>query len=109
VQAWLISFMIVMDIQTNLIRIVLDTNVFVAAYWAEASASARLIQACIDGFVQALYTPETRSEIEYVLKQIKVSEEYLDYMRAFWASALEVSGVDEVGVTAADPDDQKFL
>jgi len=101
--------MIDMDKPTNLIRIVLDTNVFVAAYWAETSASARLIKACIDGFAQAQYTPEIRREVEYVLNQIRVSQAYLDHMQRFWESAVEVSGVAAVGVISADPDDQKFL
>ena len=29
--------------------VLLDTNVFVAAYWAPKSASARIVQACIEG------------------------------------------------------------
>lgn len=92
-----------------MMRVILDTNVLIAAYWARSSASARLIQACMDGIVQAQYTPQIRAEIEYVLRQIKADSRYMTWLEAFWDRAQEVTPVPIENVRTADPDDQKFL
>jgi predicted nucleic acid-binding protein len=44
------------------LRVVLDTNLFIATYWNRSTASARIIKACIDGELQAYYTPEMNRE-----------------------------------------------
>ena len=92
----------------NRISLILDTNVFVAAHWAPSSASARLIEACKDGLVQAHYSPEVRREIEHVLHMIRARESYLRSLEVFWDRAIEVSGAP-ADVRTEDPDDQKFL
>ncbi len=93
----------------NRISLILDTNVFVAAYWAPSSASARLIEACKDGVARAHYSPEVRREVERVLHTIKVRESYLRSLDAFWQRATEVRGVPAGSVRTEDPEDQKFL
>lgn len=93
----------------DLIRVILDTNVFVAAYWAPSSASARLIQACIDGLAKAEYTEEIKREVDYVLRTIKVKENYLSYLQQFWENAELVQGLPVNHIRSEDPDDQKFL
>lgn len=90
------------------ITVLLDTNVFVAAYWNKSSASARLIRACIDGLAQAHYTPEVKREVLHVLRTIRVSESYHAWLEPFWERAVEVRAAP-VDVRAEDPDDQKFL
>lgn len=93
----------------NRTLVVLDTNVFVATYWAPESASARLVQACIDGRVQAVYTHEVKREVVAILKQIKLPEGYFQYLEAFWerADGVEPVKVDDIAID--DPDDRKFL
>lgn len=91
------------------ITIILDTNVFVAAYWAPSSASARLIRACIDGFARALYTDEIKSEVMHILGLIKVSSDYMEWVEEFWSIAENVEPVVVDSVRTKDPDDQKFL
>lgn len=93
----------------NRISVLLDTNVFVAAYWAQGSASARLIQACIDGHVQAHYSKEVKREVMRILRMIKVSEVYIDKVELFWERAKEVKGISVEPIRVEDPDDQKFL
>ncbi|MDH7600732.1 MAG: putative toxin-antitoxin system toxin component, PIN family [Armatimonadota bacterium] len=93
----------------KLIRVVLDTNVFVAAYWAPSSASAQLIQACRKGLARAQYSPEVRSEVERVLRMIKARQQFLQSLEAFWATAEQVRAVCVDTVRVSDPDDQKFL
>lgn len=91
------------------IIVVLDTNVFLAAYWSRSSASARLVHACMDGRLHARYTPEVKREIDRLLRQVKVSESYMEYLESFWAKAQLVQGVPVDPVRSHDPDDQKFL
>ncbi|MCE5197639.1 MAG: putative toxin-antitoxin system toxin component, PIN family [Armatimonadota bacterium] len=94
---------------SDILTVVLDTNVFVAAYWARSSASARLVQACIDGYIRAFYSPEVKREVMHVLQTVKVSQQYLDLMECFWQSAVAVDGVSVAPLRSPDPDDQKFL
>lgn len=93
----------------DLIVVVLDTNVFLAAYWSRSSASARLIKACMDGRLQARYSPEVKREITRLLGQVKVSAAYIEYLDSFWAKAQMVKGIPVDSVRSEDPDDQKFL
>ena len=93
----------------NRVTVLLDTNVFVAAYWAPDSASARVIGACIGGSVRAIYTPAVRREAVRMLKVIKVSEAYLKWLEPFWSKAVEVAAVCVDDVPIDDPEDRKFL
>lgn len=93
----------------NRVSVLLDTNVFVAAYWAKFSASARLIKACTQGRIIAHYSTPVKREIIHILKQIKVSQAYMQELEAFWEVAVEVVPVPVESVKVADPDDQKFL
>jgi putative PIN family toxin of toxin-antitoxin system len=93
----------------NPTRVVLDTNVFVAAYWAPKSASARLIRACIDRAVQAVYTDQVKRETVAILKQIRLPESYFRYLEPIWEGAERVEPVRVDDVPIDDPDDRKFL
>ncbi len=91
------------------ITVLLDTNVFVAAYWAGLSASARLVKACIRGDVQAQYSEEVKREVVHVLRTIRMPESYFRQLEPFWERAVGVKGVSVDPIRAEDPDDQKFL
>lgn len=90
------------------VTVLLDTNVFVAAYWARSSASARLIDACIRGDILAHYSADVKREVLYVLRTIKVRSAYIERIRCFWETGIEVQPVT-VDVLIEDPDDRKFL
>lgn len=91
------------------VAVVLDTNVFVAAYWAPGSASARIVRACIEGTLRALYTAESRNETLAVLRQMKIPEDYVRRLDVYWerAELVESAPVDDVPID--DPEDRKFL
>ena len=93
----------------NRISVLLDTNVFVAAYWARSSASARLVRACISGSVQAQFSRAVRAEVSAVLRQIRVSDAYMREVDTFWSAAIEVEPRAVESIRTADPSDQKFL
>lgn len=93
----------------NRLALILDTNVFVAAYWAPASASARLIEECIAGRAIAMYSLEVKREVQHVLRRIRVRQSYVDSLEPFWRDAVEVGPAPCESIRTEDPDDQKFL
>ena len=93
----------------NRITVLLDTNVFIAAYWSPRSASARVIRACAEGKIQARYSPEVKREVVKMLRKAQTSDQYIRSLEAFWAAAEEVQPVPSESVRTEDPDDQKFL
>lgn len=93
----------------NRALVVLDTNVFVAAYWAPNSASARLVQACIDGRIRAAYTNEVKREVVAILSKIRMPESYMLYVDSFWEAALQMEPLGADDISIDDPDDRKFL
>ncbi len=91
------------------ITLILDTNVFVAAYWSPGSASARLIEAAVSGQAIALYSRDVKREVQHVLRRIKVRQSYIDSLESFWQKAVEVAPTPCESIRAEDPDDQKYL
>ena len=91
------------------VTVLLDTNVFIAAYWARSSASARLIKACIEGRVQAHYSRQVKRELVRMLRAIRIPDSYVKGLDAFWDRAKEVEAVPVDSIVVSDPDDQKFV
>lgn len=91
------------------VTLILDTNVFVAAYWSPGSASARLVEACISGRATALYSSDVKREIQHVLRRIKVRLSYVDFLESFWQKAVEITPTLCESIRTEDPDDQKYL
>jgi putative PIN family toxin of toxin-antitoxin system len=91
------------------LKVVLDTNLFVAAYWNKESASARIIAACLAGDLQACATPEIERELWIVIRSIRAREEYAATISNFIGRAERISPWAEVEARTEDPEDQKFL
>jgi putative PIN family toxin of toxin-antitoxin system len=91
------------------LRVVLDTNLFVAAYWNRQSASSKIIQACLDGMLQAYYTPEVERELWIVIRNIRAREEFAAFVSNFIGRAERIAPWAQVAIRTEDPEDQKFL
>jgi uncharacterized protein len=89
-------------------RIVIDTNVFVAAGFNPRSAAARILAAVREGRFQLIWNEPTRRETEMILRQIP----HLDWERFadLFRPETEFFGrVDpESFVFIPDPEDRKF-
>ena len=89
-------------------RIVIDTNVFVAAGFNPRSAAARVLAAVRKGRPQMIWNEPTRRETEMILRQIP----YLDWEKAadLFRPEMEFLGpVDQESfVFVPDPEDRKF-
>lgn len=91
------------------IPVVLDTNVFVAAGFNPASASARLIAAVRDGHLHMVWNEATRHEIESIVRKIPHLnwERFTDLFRVsdWFAGPTEPAHFAYI----PDPDDRKFI
>jgi predicted nucleic acid-binding protein len=89
-------------------RIVIDTNVFVAAGFNPKSAAARILAAVREGRFQLIWNEPTRRETEMVLRRIP----HLDWERVadLFQPEMEFTGpVDpESFILVPDPGDRKF-
>ena len=89
-------------------RIVIDTNVFVAAGFNPRSAAARILAGVREGRLHLIWNEPTRRETELILRQIP----HLDWERVadlFQPETEFLGPVDpESFVFVPDPDDRKF-
>ena len=92
----------------NECRLVLDTNIFVAAGFEPKSASARLLEALRQGRCRMIWHQTTRRETERVLRRIPP----LDWQRFAPLFRPEWEHPGELDLTpfkaVEDPDDRKF-
>lgn len=97
----------------NLIKpkkaVVLDTNLFVAAYWNKHSASASILRSASEGEVKFLYTKQIKKEVFFILKNINVGKHYSDYIESIFSNGRQIKPRKHVSVIKEDPQDDKYL
>lgn len=89
-------------------KVVLDTNLFVAAYWNRSSSSARIIQKCLHGGLEAVATEEIARELRMIIRTIRAKREYAEQVERLLKLATFVQPIT-VEVKTEDREDQKFL
>lgn len=90
-------------------RVVLDTNVLIAAGYAADSASREIVDACLAGRLCALISPDVRREYEHILARALRRNEYRGELQRFVEQAEEVTPNQTPRVVPDDPDDDKLL
>jgi uncharacterized protein len=90
-------------------RVVLDTNLLVAAAYNPGSASRRVVEACLCGELTAVLSPALRREYELILARAVRGQRYAGPLRELLDRA-EVVEPDAVPrVVPDDPDDDKLV
>ena len=93
-------------------RVVLDTNVLIAAAWSEGSASRCIVEACLEGKkLRAVMSPALRREYELIIKRAARKSRYRKSLERLVSKA-EVVDCDAraMGIEVpADPEDAKVL
>jgi putative PIN family toxin of toxin-antitoxin system len=93
-------------------RVVLDTNVLIAAAWNKGSASRKIVEACLDGkTMRAVSSPALRKEYEFIVKRAARKSKYRKSLQRLIETA-EVVECDarSMGIEVpADPEDAKVL
>lgn len=88
---------------------VLDTNLFVAAFWNKRSASAEILNACLEGQAHLYYTKQIVAEIRLILRNIRATPGYRHFVDEILKKGTEVKPLGPVSVVLDDPEDNKFL
>ena len=93
-------------------RVVLDTNVLIAAAWNKGSASRRIVDACLEGkILRAVSSPALRREYDFIINRAVRKSKYRKFLQRFVETA-EVVECDAraMGIEVpADPEDAKVL
>jgi putative PIN family toxin of toxin-antitoxin system len=90
-------------------RVVLDTNVFIAARWNPRSASAALLRLCEEGKLQACYTSGIRAEVNLILRSVRAPQQFKESVERVFAGGKFVARAPRVNAVKDDPDDNKYL
>lgn len=90
------------------LRVILDTNVFIAAYFNPRSASAKIMDLCSSG-CDLLISDRLSREVESILKGIRAERGFLERVRSLFIRASQVKPTERLSVIEEDPDDNKFL
>lgn len=91
------------------VRLVIDTNVFIAAVRAPDSSSRKLLDAVAAGEARLLVSPPVFREYQQVLPKAVQSQDRERLIRG-WLSGAEAVAADRgERVVVDDPDDDKFV
>ena len=90
-------------------KVVLDTNLFVAARFNPGSSSARIIDRCLEKKYEVISSPRLRREAESILKNVKAGEDFRMKARRLFKGAYVIKPAKRVRLIREDPADNKFL
>ena len=90
-------------------KVVLDTNVFIAAYFNRKSASAMIIDLCLENKHKLIFSSRLRKEAKLILKNVRAEREFRERTRSLFMNASKVKPTRKVFTVKEDPDDNKFL
>lgn len=92
-----------------MLKVVLDTNVFIAAYFNRKSASARIIDLCLENKHELIFSSRLRKEVKLILKNVRAEREFHERIRSLFMNASKVKPIQKVFMVKEDPEDNKFL
>jgi putative PIN family toxin of toxin-antitoxin system len=90
-------------------RVVLDTNVLVAAVYNAGSASRRVVEACLGGELTPVLSGALRREYEFILGRAARGRPYLEQIHRVLSSAEVVEPARTPRVVPDDPEDDKLV
>lgn len=90
-------------------RVVLDTNILVAAAYNPGSASRRVVEACLAGRLTAVVSPAIRREYDRILARAVRGRPYVERLRLLIETATEVVPAEVRRVVPDDPEDDKLV
>ena len=89
-------------------KVVLDTNLFVASYWNEKSSSRKIIQLAQFGELKVIWSKDLLEEVEFILKRINVSGEYFKSILSIYTSENQVFPKNQINIVS-DYSDNRLL
>ncbi len=91
------------------VKIVVDTNIFVGAYWNERSASAAILEKIEKKEVKLLYSKSIEKELFFILRQMKARRAFLERVKNILALSREVRPAEKIEVVKDDYSDNKYF
>jgi putative PIN family toxin of toxin-antitoxin system len=90
-------------------RVVLDTNVLVAAAYNPRSASRRIVEACLNGELTPVLSGAIRREYEFILARAARGRPYLERVYQLLDGEEVVEPAQTPRVVPDDPEDDKLV
>src|SRR5262249_19812691 len=90
-------------------RVVLDTNVLVAAAYNARSASRRVVEACLGGEMTPVLSGALRREYDFIPGRAARGRPYLEQIHRVLSSAEVVEPARTPRVVPDDPEDDKLV
>jgi hypothetical protein len=90
-------------------KIVVDTNLFVAGYFNKESASAKILKMIKESKIQILWTEKIKKEVEKVIRDIKAGERFQKEIKKIFREENKVKPKFRIREIKGDPEDNKFL
>ena len=90
-------------------RVVLDTNVLVAAHFNPGSASNRILELCQRKKLALVFTSHILKEFSLILRNISARKSFREQIDKIISQAILINKAPRVNIVAEDPDDNKFL
>jgi putative PIN family toxin of toxin-antitoxin system len=91
------------------IRVVLDTNVLVAAHFNPGSASNRILELCQRKELVLVLTSHILKEFSLILRNISARKSFQKRVDKIISQAILIKKAPRVNVVTEDPEDNKFL
>jgi uncharacterized protein len=91
-----------------MVSVVLDTNLLIAGRWNKKSSSLKIIDLCIKGSLNAVYTRQIKDENLFILSKVKAPRDYLEKIRLFYESGRLVEAGERIRASV-DDSDNRFL
>lgn len=89
-------------------KLVLDTNLFVAAHFNKKSASVKIIDLCLRNKFKVYFSESIFKELVFILKNIRAPREYKEKIFELFKKATLIKP-KRVWLVEDDTDDNKFL
>ena len=89
-------------------KVVIDTNLFVAAYFNKNSASAKILEMAARNELQFLWTEKIKREAKCILANIK-AKKFLKNLPGIFKKKNQVVPRIKIKEIKEDPEDDKFL
>jgi putative PIN family toxin of toxin-antitoxin system len=90
-------------------KIVLDTNLIIAARYNPGSASNKIIDMCIKYELIAVYSEKTRNENINILLRVRPPKEYLMKIRLFFSKSIYMPNSTTKVDICSDYSDNKYF
>lgn len=93
----------------RIMKIVLDTNVLMNGVQDENSVGHRLIQAVLEGKIQAAISHRIKRENELITRRELHDQEYIDLLDQFYQKAEWIRPLRQLHAVTEDHEDDKFV